>query len=149
MEHFIRSWSHFVDIFRLKLTKSSQHSKGLARIVPCHQSCGTEAGSYLRLIDSCITQLKVQGPSRTCNEKQKRKKGSKENSTLSPWPRPPSLMQREPSIDFHMPCVGVGIQLLFLNSSPRWFSGTYINVQWFRSGFAVKAHRLCIIHLWA
>jgi len=27
-----------------------------------------EAGSYLRLIDSCITQLKAQGPSRTCNE---------------------------------------------------------------------------------
>ena len=24
-------------------------------------------GSYLRLIDSCITQLKAQGPSRTCN----------------------------------------------------------------------------------
>ena len=30
--------------------------------------CGTEAGSYLRLIDSFITQLKAQGPSRTCNE---------------------------------------------------------------------------------
>ena len=30
--------------------------------------CGTEAGSYLRFIDSCITQLKAQGPSRTCNE---------------------------------------------------------------------------------
>ena len=30
--------------------------------------CGTEAGSYSRLIDSCITQLKVQGPSRTCDE---------------------------------------------------------------------------------
>jgi len=30
--------------------------------------CGTEAGSYLRLIVSCITQLKAQGPSRTCNE---------------------------------------------------------------------------------
>ena len=29
---------------------------------------GTEAVSYLRLIDSCITQLKAQGPSRTCNE---------------------------------------------------------------------------------
>ena len=29
---------------------------------------GSEAGSYLRLIDSCITQLKAQGPSRTCNE---------------------------------------------------------------------------------
>ena len=26
------------------------------------------AGSHLRLIDSCITQLKAQGPSRTCNE---------------------------------------------------------------------------------
>jgi len=30
--------------------------------------CGTETGSYLRLIYSCITQLKAQGPSRTCNE---------------------------------------------------------------------------------
>ena len=29
---------------------------------------GTEAGSYLRRIDSCITQLKAQGPSRTCDE---------------------------------------------------------------------------------
>ena len=27
-----------------------------------------EAGAYLRLIYSCITQLKAQGPSRTCNE---------------------------------------------------------------------------------
>ena len=30
--------------------------------------CGTEADSYARLIDSCITQLKAQGPSRTCTE---------------------------------------------------------------------------------
>ena len=29
---------------------------------------GTEVGSFLRLIDSCITHLKDQGPSRTCNE---------------------------------------------------------------------------------
>ena len=29
---------------------------------------GCEASSYLRRIDSCITQLKAQGPSRTCNE---------------------------------------------------------------------------------
>ena len=29
---------------------------------------GSEAGSYLRLADSCVTQLKAQGPSRTCNE---------------------------------------------------------------------------------
>ena len=32
------------------------------------QQGDTEAGSYLRLIDFCITQLKAQGPSRTCNE---------------------------------------------------------------------------------
>ena len=30
--------------------------------------CCTEAGSYLRLIDSCITQLKAQGPFKTCYE---------------------------------------------------------------------------------
>jgi len=30
--------------------------------------CGSEAGSYLRLIDSCISQLKAQGPYRTCKE---------------------------------------------------------------------------------
>jgi len=33
--------------------------------------CGTEEGSYLRLIDSCITQFKAHGPSRTCNESNK------------------------------------------------------------------------------
>jgi len=37
--------------------------------------CGT---SYLRLIDSCITQRKAQGPSRTCNE-------SKEEEKLRVW----------------------------------------------------------------
>ena len=37
---------------------------------------GSEAGSYLRLIDSFITQLKAQGPSRTCNEsKEEEKRG--------------------------------------------------------------------------
>ena len=29
---------------------------------------GSEAGLYVRLIDSCITPLKAQGPSRTCNQ---------------------------------------------------------------------------------
>ena len=29
---------------------------------------GSEAGSYLRSIDSCITPLEAQGPSRTCDE---------------------------------------------------------------------------------
>jgi len=35
----------------------------------------TEAGSYLRLIDFCITQLKAQGPSRTCNESKEEEEG--------------------------------------------------------------------------
>jgi hypothetical protein len=29
---------------------------------------GSEAGSYLRLIDSCITQYQAPEPSRICNE---------------------------------------------------------------------------------
>ena len=29
---------------------------------------GSEAGSYLRIMDSCITQRTAQGPSRTCDE---------------------------------------------------------------------------------
>ena len=56
--------------------------------------CGTEAGSYLRLIDSCITQLKAQGPSRTCNE-------SKEEVTLSGARAMPATMAwpyRRPSV---------------------------------------------------
>jgi len=36
---------------------------GAQRDVAC-----SAGGSYLRLIDSCITQLKAQGPSMTCNE---------------------------------------------------------------------------------
>jgi len=30
--------------------------------------CASEPRSYLSLVDSCITQLKAHGPSRTCNE---------------------------------------------------------------------------------
>jgi len=37
---------------------------------------GTEAGSYLRLIDSCITQHKAQGPSRICNESKEEERTS-------------------------------------------------------------------------
>jgi len=37
--------------------------------------CGTEAGSYLRLIDSCITQLEAQGPARTCDESKEEEEG--------------------------------------------------------------------------
>ena len=41
---------------------------------------GSEAGSYLRLIDSCITQLKAEGPARTCNgsKEEEKKKGGPE-----------------------------------------------------------------------
>ena len=36
---------------------------------PLPEMCsGSEVGSYLRVIDSGITQRKAQGPSRTCNE---------------------------------------------------------------------------------
>ena len=35
---------------------------------PTEMCSGSEAGSDLRLIVSCITQLKVQGLSRTCDE---------------------------------------------------------------------------------
>jgi len=45
-----------------------------------------EAGSYLRLIDSCVTQLKAQGSSRTWNEtrvKKRKKKGPNPASSFS------------------------------------------------------------------
>ena len=38
----------------------------------------TEVGAYLRLIDSCITQLKAQGPSRTCNESKEEEEDEEE-----------------------------------------------------------------------
>ena len=37
---------------------------------------GSEAGSYLRLTDSCFTQLKAQGSARTCNDSKREKKNS-------------------------------------------------------------------------
>ena len=42
----------------------------------------TEAGSYLRLIDFCITQLKSQGPSRSCNESKEEKEEKNPINTL-------------------------------------------------------------------
>ena len=44
---------------------------GPAHSVGFEMCSGSEAGSFLRLIDSCITQLKAQGPSRTCTESKK------------------------------------------------------------------------------
>jgi len=43
---------------------------------------GSEAGSYLRPIDSCITQLNAQGPSRTCNESKEEDEGEDEDGKL-------------------------------------------------------------------
>ena len=37
-------------------------------------STSTETGSYFRLIDSCITQFKASGPSRTCTRVKNKKK---------------------------------------------------------------------------
>ena len=66
--------------------ESARHEQmvSTARTSPCtafnfrtttsQKCCGKEAGSYLRLIDSCITQLKAQGPSRTCNESKEEEK---------------------------------------------------------------------------
>ena len=39
---------------------------------------GSEAGWYLRLIDSCIIEHKAQGPSRTCNESKEEKEEEEE-----------------------------------------------------------------------
>jgi len=56
--------------------------------------CSTDAGSYLRFIDSCITHVKAQGPSRTCNE-------SKEEEEEAPPSAPvlPSQYRTEKSVD--------------------------------------------------
>ena len=65
---------------------------------------GSEAGSYLRLIDSCITQLKAQGPSRTCNESKE-----EEEEGIDAAPHQPSEQVQtvfvEPS-DLHHSCAG-------------------------------------------
>ena len=49
--------------------------------------CGNKEGSYLRLAESCLTQLKAQGPSRTCNE-------SKEEEQV-PWTSPSKQAVRD------------------------------------------------------
>ena len=48
---------------------------------------GSEAGSYSRLIDSCIAQLKAQGPSGTCNESQEEKEEAVERRARRAKPR--------------------------------------------------------------
>ena len=47
----------------------AERGSGHLYILKGRRCSGSGAGSYLRLIDVCITQLKAQGPSRTCNER--------------------------------------------------------------------------------
>ena len=66
---------------------------------------GSEASSYLRLIDSCITQLKAQGPSRTYKEIKEDEEalgGSGTRRSAPGLPPPPSLIffvTRKPRVE--------------------------------------------------
>ena len=54
-----------------------------ARLYPLER--GSEAGSYLRLTDSCITQLKAQKTASTCNEsKEEEQRGQLEIRSTKP-----------------------------------------------------------------
>jgi len=73
----LKSISHrcylFEEAFVWELTKETIHLplaclQGGFRVQRGELTGIRLSGSYLRLIDSCITQLKAQGPSRTCNE---------------------------------------------------------------------------------
>jgi len=56
---------------------------------------GSESGSYLRLIDSCITQLKAQGPSRTCTESKEEEEvfGTERIMPTTPQSEPQSISE--------------------------------------------------------
>jgi len=67
-------------------------------------SCGTEAGSYLRFIDSFITLLKAQGPSRTYNES-KEGEGGGGGRTVAESPQPAAGGRLGLFLSFFMPRV--------------------------------------------
>ena len=51
----------------------------------CTHTCGTEAGSYLRLIDSCITSLRLKdllGPATRVKKKQNTSEQMKESGVI-------------------------------------------------------------------
>ena len=62
------------------MAKPKSEAKSISRWGEYPQISGSEAGSYLRRIDQCVTQLKAQGPSRTCT-------GSKEAEEEKRWSR--------------------------------------------------------------
>ena len=55
--------------------------------------CGSQAGSYSRLIDSCFTQLKAQGPSRTCNESREEEQEEDKKKKIPPAARGAAFME--------------------------------------------------------
>jgi len=59
--------------------KNVRHREGVCQFKNNHSTemcSGSEAGSYLRRIDSWITHLQARGPSRTCNESKEEEEGS-------------------------------------------------------------------------
>jgi len=72
---------------------------------------GTEAGSFVRRIDSCITQLKAQGPSRTCNESKEEEDEAFRSLSIepslplraSPLQTIPEAQVRKPSLSLRAP----------------------------------------------
>ena len=77
---------------RSRVRRCSRQPAGAVREGPSHLG----QGSYLRLIDSCITQLKAQGPSRTCNESSEEEE---EGHVLG-------LRAEEPCTDFRVESLG-------------------------------------------
>ena len=63
---------------------------------PCS---GCEAGSHLRIIDSCITQLKAQGPSTTCNESKEEEQQQEEDEEEEEEEEEASMSTRGSSTD--------------------------------------------------
>ena len=62
---------------------------------------GSETVAYLRLIDSCITQLKAQGPSRTCNESKEEEEGGRTSKTRSYLARGKDLHREKTGLLIH------------------------------------------------
>ena len=88
-----------------KLTRMLRSTRWNVPVLAHHRL--REARSYVRLIDSCITQLKAQGPSRTCNE-------SKEEEERELWMSLNTLLTRVYNTDGPSTCP---YQLAFSNST--------------------------------
>jgi len=58
----------------------------------------TEAGLYLRLIDSCITELMAKGTSRTCNESQEEEEEVRETTGYEPLLRESTLYEQHKQV---------------------------------------------------